>query len=268
MVDESGKGAVAAVIGGGSGIGMATSLLLAERGWRVAVCDINLEAAREVAAQCNGHAQAIDVCDEADVDRVAGELEAKLGPVDGVAMCAAIFQVNKPPENTAMADWDRIVDVSLRGAYLVDVAFGRRMAARGRGSIVNLSSFNAHRPAPMHAYCAAKAGVDALSEGMAGEWGRSGVRINTVTPGTTLVKRVVDRIASGTRYAVHPGTLTALGRLVEPREVAEAIAFLLSDRASGITGANLVVDAGMMVAPSWAMFGGVPEARPRTQPGD
>lgn len=268
MSNENNKGAVAAVIGGGSGIGMATSLLLAERGWRVAVCDINAEAAREVAGRCNGYAQAVDVCDEADVDRAAGEIEANYGPVAGVAMCAAIFQVKKPPEDTPMSEWDRIVDVSLRGAYLVDVAFGRRMAGRGKGSIVNLSSFNAHRPAPIHAYCVAKAGVDALSEGMAGEWGRSGVRVNTVTPGTTLVARVVERIASGTRYAVHPGTLTALGRLVEPREVAEAIAFLLSDMASGITGANIVVDAGMLVAPSWAMFGGVPEARPRSQASD
>jgi len=264
---ESAKGslgAVAAVIGGGSGIGMATCHLLAERGWRVAVCDIDAEAARAVAGQCNGFAQTLDVCDDADVERAAAQIEARYGPVAGVAMCAAIFQVKKPPEETLMSDWDRIVDVSLRGAYLVDVAFARRMAARGKGSIVNLSSFNAHRPAPIHAYCVAKAGVDALSEGMAGEWGRSGVRVNTVTPGTTLVKRVVDRLATGTRYAVHPGTLTALGRLVEPREVAEAIAFLLSDQASGITGANIAVDAGMLVAPSWAMFGGVPEARPRS----
>ena len=103
--------------------------------------------------------------------------------------------------------------------------------------------------------------VDALTEGMAGEWGRSGVRVNTVTPGTTLVARVVERIRTGQRYAVHPEKLTALGRLVEPREVAQAIAFLLSDTASGITGANLAVDAGMMVAPSWDMFGGVPAAR-------
>jgi NAD(P)-dependent dehydrogenase (short-subunit alcohol dehydrogenase family) len=155
----------------------------------------------------------------------------------------------------------------LRGTYLVDVAFGKRMAQRGQGAIVNLSSFNSKRAAPMHAYCSAKAGVESLTEGMAGEFGRSNVRVNTVTPGTTLVPRVVERIRTGTRYAVPLDTLTALGRLPQPREVAQAIAFLLSADASAITGANIVVDAGMMVAPSWAQFGGVrPPRNPAAKP--
>lgn len=252
----SGKPLVA-VIGGGSGIGDATCGLLAEKGWQVVVCDINLEAAQKVANDCNGRAHRIDVCDAADVDAVAGDIESKYGPVTGVAMCAAIFQVNRPVEETPMDEWDKVVAVCLRGTYLVNVAFGKRMARRGRGAIVNLSSFNSQRPAPMHAYCSAKAGVDALTGGMAGEWGRSNVRVNTVTPGTTLVPRVVERIRTGTRYAVPLDTLTALGRLPQPREVGQAIAFLLSDEASAITGANIVVDAGMMVAPSWAQFGGV-----------
>lgn len=259
--NEPGRGRYAAVIGGGSGIGAATSLLLAERGWRVLVCDVQLGPAEDVARQCNGAAVALDVTDADMVERVAGEIEAAHGPVDGVAMCAALFQPRRPPEETPIADWDKIVAVCMRGTYLVNVAFGQRMARRGRGSIVNLSSYNAHRAAPMHAYCSAKAGVDALTEGMAGEWGKSGVRVNTVTPGTTLVARVVERIKSGTRYSVHPQALTALGRLVEPVEVAKAIAFFLSDEASGITGANLAVDAGMLVAPSWEIFGGVPAAR-------
>ncbi len=248
---------LAAVIGGGSGIGDATCGLLSDKGWQVVVCDINLEAAQAVAKRCNGHAHKIDVCDAANVETAAGDIEKKYGPVMGVAVCAAIFQANLPVEETTMEEWDKIVSVCLRGTYLIDVAFGKRMAQRGRGSIVNLSSFNSQRPAPMHAYCSAKAGVEALTGGMAGEWGRSNVRVNTVTPGTTLVPRVVERIRTGTRYAVPLDTLTALGRLPEPREVAQAIAFLLSNEASAITGANIVVDAGMMVAPSWAQFGGV-----------
>jgi NAD(P)-dependent dehydrogenase (short-subunit alcohol dehydrogenase family) len=261
MTETQGRNRVVAVIGGASGIGEATTALLAEQGWRIVVCDIDAEAATTVARRSGGHGVAMDVTDADSVEQAAAVIEAEHGPVDGVAMCAAIFQARRPPEETPIEDWDRIVAVCLRGTYLVDVAFGRRMAKRGRGSIVNLSSFNAHRPAPMHAYCSAKAGVEALTEGMAGEWGRSGVRVNTVTPGTTLVSRVVERIRTGQRYAVHPETLTALGRLVEPREVAQAVAFLLSDNASGITGANVAVDAGMLVAPSWAMFGGVPASR-------
>lgn len=260
MTDERSP-AIAVVIGGGSGIGAATSALLASEGWSVVVCDIDLASAEAVAAQIGGLARAVDVCDADAVRALADAIEAEVGPVAGVVMAAAIFQRVAPPEDTPIGEWDRIVDVCLRGSYVVDVSFARHMAQRGHGAVVNLSSFNSQRPAPMHAYCSAKAGVEALTAGMAGEWGRSGVRFNTVTPGTTLVNRVRERIAAGTRYAVPLDTLTALGRLCEPHEIAAAIAFLLSDKASGITGANLVVDAGMMVAPSWAQFGGVPGPR-------
>ena len=96
---------------------------------------------------------------------------------------------------------------------------------------------------PAEAYATSKAGVVQLSKNLAGEWGRSGIRVNAVSPGSTLVPRVEARLESG-RYAGDPGEFTALGRMVRPREVAEAIEFLASERASAITGVNLVVDAG------------------------
>lgn len=99
-------------------------------------------------------------------------------------------------------------------------------------------------------------------EGMAGEWGRSGVRVNAVSPGFVAVPRMVDNIKVGTRYAVSPAEVSALGRLVEPEEVAAVIAFLLSDAASAVTGANLAVDAGVLAVNGWAVHGGVPPARP------
>ena len=148
-----------------------------------------------------------------------------------------------------------------RGTFIVHVAFAKRMAARGGGSIVTLSSWNGVRSARMHAYCTAKAAVNLLTESMAAEWGRSGVRFNTVSPGVVMTERVAERIASGTRYTIPPPELTALGRLVTAREVAEAAVFLISDKASGISGANLAVDAGTLVTQAWGMFGGVPKAR-------
>jgi NAD(P)-dependent dehydrogenase (short-subunit alcohol dehydrogenase family) len=101
--------------------------------------------------------------------------------------------------------------------------------------------------------------VVALTRNLASEWGRAGVRVNAVSPGSTLVPRVEERIRSG-RYAADPGEFTALGRMVRPNEVAEAIEFLASSRASAITGVNLVVDAGWDVASTWAQYGGVPPA--------
>ena len=130
------------------------------------------------------------------------------------------------------------------------------MIERGQGSIVNLGSIAALGSMPAEAYATSKAGVVQLSKNLAGEWGRSGIRVNTVSPGSTLVPRVEERLKSG-RYAADPGEFTALGRMVRPREVAEAIEFLASDRASAITGVNLVVDAGWQVASTWAQFGGV-----------
>jgi NAD(P)-dependent dehydrogenase (short-subunit alcohol dehydrogenase family) len=99
----------------------------------------------------------------------------------------------------------------------------------------------------------------ALTKILAGEWGRAGVRVNCVSPGSTLVPRVEARLRSG-RYAGDPGEFTALGRMVRPNEVAKAIEFPASDRASAIAGVNLVVDCGWHVAQIWARHGGIRQA--------
>ena len=252
------------VTGGAGGIGRAICDVAAGQGWRVVVADINEAAAREVAAACGGHACAMDITDEKNVDEVATAIEAAHGPVKAVIHSAATFGDLRAADETPLADWDRITGLVHRGTFIVHVAFAKRMAARGGGSIVTLSSWNGVRSARMHAYCTAKAAVNLLTESMAAEWGRSGVRFNTVSPGVVMTERVAERIASGTRYTIPPPELTALGRLVTAREVAEAAVFLISDKASGISGANLAVDAGTLVTQAWGMFGGVPKARERT----
>lgn len=259
--DLQAAGRRAVVVGGASGIGAVTATLMARRGWAVVVADVDAAKAADVAAACGAQSIQMDVADERSVESGAGRIEETWGGVDAVVACAAVFQETLPPESLPMHVWDRVVSVNLRGTYLVDVAFGRRMAHRGRGSIVNISSLSAFRSTPVHAYGPVKAAVNSLSENLAAEWGRSGVRVNVVSPGTVPVERVQARLASGARYAGRIEDATALGRLATVEEVAETIEFLASDRASGITGANVVVDAGMLLAPSWAMFGGVPPAR-------
>jgi NAD(P)-dependent dehydrogenase (short-subunit alcohol dehydrogenase family) len=172
---------------------------------------------------------------------------------------------NDVPRTWTLEVWDRIVDIAYRGTYVACVEFGKRMARHGAGAIVNISSMVGQRPNHGHAYYSAKAAVNMLTEGMAGEWGRSGVRVNAVSPGFVAVPRMVANIADGRRYAISPVEMSALGRLVEPSEVAESIAFLLSDRASAITGANLVVDAGVLATNGWIVHGGVPPARERVE---
>ncbi|THT97580.1 SDR family oxidoreductase [Lampropedia puyangensis] len=260
---SSGQGRLVAIVGGGAGIGAATAACLVQQGWQVAVADINLAAAQETAQALGGMAYHIDVTNAASIATVAQAIESAQGPIYGMVSAAAIFAPRMPPEEMPIDQWDRIVNISYRGTYLCNVEFANRMARHGTGgAIVNISSMVGQRPNHGHAYYSAKAAVNMLTEGMAGEWGRSGVRVNAVSPGFVGVPRMLENIRDGKRYAVSPAQVSALGRLVEPAEVARVIEFLLSDAASAVTGANLVVDAGVLACNGWAVHGGVPDARP------
>ena len=260
---NEGRGRVAVVLGGAQGIGAATAQLLAQRGWRVAIADIDMAAAETTAGQCNGFAVSIDLSDASSIARAADTIEQREGAIYAMVNSAAIFAPRMRPEELPLETWQRIIDIAYRGAYVSCVEFAKRMAVHGAGAIVTISSMVGQRPNHGHAYYSSKAAVNALTEGMAVEWGRSGVRVNAVSPGYVAVPRMVAQIADGSRYAISPIEMSALGRLVEPSEVAEAIAFLLSDKASAVTGANLNVDAGALAVQPWAIHGGVPPARPR-----
>ena len=249
-------GRIAVVIGGGNGIGEATCRLMHERGWTLAIVDRDVDAAQRVAREVDAVGFGADIADERQIDRALHDIERDVGPVDALVVAAAMFQDVLPPAQLPMEVWNRTLEVNLTGTYLANRAFGTRMAQRGHGSIVNIASIAAIASMPVHAYGTSKAAVVALTRNLAGEWGRAGVRVNAVSPGSTLVPRVEERLKSG-RYAADPGEFTALGRIARPNEVAEAIEFLASDRASAITGVNLVVDCGWDVAGSWAQYGGV-----------
>lgn len=252
---------VAVVTGGASGIGAACAKALAARGDRVAVVDIDLDAALQVAAQIGGTAFACDVSDESAVRELAHRVDAEVGPATVLVNSAGIIQRPLAPEALPMALWDRVVAVDQRGTYLSCIAFGDAMARRGTGSIVNIASIVALRSAPLHSYAPAKAAVVAITECLAAEWGRSGVRVNAVSPGYTLTPALQAAIDAGERDPRALCENTALGRMVLDRDVAEAVAFLASDAAQAITGVNLPVDAGWLVASSWATYGGVRASR-------
>ncbi len=256
-MDQTGQGRLAVVIGGGNGIGAATARLMAERGWRLAILDKDTDRANEIAAELPGRAYHADVTDLPSLEALAARIEAEYGAPHALVISSGTFQDPVPPDQTRPEDWDRIMRVNLDGVFFAARAFGTRMAARGAGSIVAIASIIGLGGTPLHAYGPTKAAVINLAQSLAGEWGRAGVRVNAVSPGVTLVPRVLARRQAGARYAGDPGAFTALGRCVEPNEVAETIEFLLSDRASAITGTNIVVDAGWDAARGWAMYGGV-----------
>lgn len=245
------SGRVAVVTGGASGIGAACARLLAEQGARVVVAD------RKLAAQPGAHAVAIDIADENSVAAAAEEIETRIGPVAVLVNSAGVLQRTLPPGELTLAEWDFVARVDLRGTYLCCAAFGARMAARGKGSIVNIASVAGMRSGPLHSYGPAKAGVIHLTECLAAEWGRNGVRVNTVSPGFTQTPALDKGKASGTLDDATMATSTALGRLIGAGEIAAAVVFLASDAASAITGANLPVDAGYLVATPWASYGGL-----------
>ncbi len=254
-------GRVAVVTGGAGGIGAACARELVARGAKVAIVDRKLDSAGVLAGELGARAFEIDVAEEASVAAAADAIEKALGPVCVLVNCAGVLQRTLPPETLTLAEWDFVARVDLRGTYLCCAAFGTRMAARRSGAIVNIASVAGMRSGPLHSYGPAKAGVISLTECLAAEWGPSGVRVNTVSPGFTRTPALEKGIATGTLDDATMAASAALGRLVHADEIAAAVAFLASDLASGVTGANLPVDAGYLVATPWASYGGL--RRPR-----
>ncbi len=260
------EGKIVAVTGGASGIGEAACRLAAAEGASVAVLDIDEARADEVAADINagsGTAKAwpLDVRDADNIESTIAAVEADLGPLDGMVASAGILQVPRGPEHTDLEVYDAVTAVNQRGVYLSCASAGKRMAVRGSGSIVTIASIAGMRAMPLHAYSPTKAAVISITQNLAVEWGRSGVRVNAVAPGFTLTPALQDAIDKGERDPSTISNNTALGRLVTAAEIADAVCFLLSDNATAITGITLPVDAGWLVAPSWHTYGGPPGPR-------
>lgn len=250
---------VAVVTGGASGIGAACCRELAARGARIALLDRD-ERVHAVAREVNGRAWIVDVADDAAMERCADSIEAELGPVEILVNSAGVIQVPLSPDRLSMTIWDEVVRVDQRGTYVAAVVFGTRMAARRHGSIVNIASIAGMRSMPLHAYAPAKAAVIAMTECLAAEWGPVQVRVNAVSPGYTRTPALQAAIDKGERDVSSLERNAALGRLVEPAEIARAVAFLASADAEAITGANLPVDCGWLAAESWHTYGGLRQA--------
>jgi len=245
-------GKLVLVTGGASGIGETVARLLADLGARVVIADLNHDqldpAAQRTAAV--GVTQG-DVASEADAERMAKEAIAALGGLDLVFNSAGIGDDLVPVHEQSVERWQRVIDVNLKGTYLMCRAASRPMLAQKRGAIVNVSSIVGLGGFPRRsAYAAAKAGINHLTHTLACEWGPSGIRVNAIAPAYTLTPMVQALLE---RKAFDPTILerrTPLGRLALPEEMARAAVFLLSDWASYITGTVLPVDGG------WSAFGG------------
>lgn len=235
---EQGQGAV--VVGGASGIGLATARRLAADGWRVVVGDLDAAAAQDRARELgDGHrGAAVDVTDEASVERLITSA-AEDGPLHLIVNSAGTSTMSLLTEHD-VTEWRRVVDVCLTGAFLVVKHAGRHLAEGG--SVVSLASLNARQPGiGMGAYCAAKAGLAMLTEVAALELGPKGIRVNAVSPGlvpTPLTAPALEIPGIEDDYLAN----TPLGRSGTAEEVAEAIAYLAG--AGWVTGTVLDINGG------------------------
>lgn len=227
----------ALVTGGASGIGRAVAALLAGEGAAVATLD-----------RADGATVRADVTVADEVDAaLAASAESLGGAPDLLVNSAGVYPIAPLTEMPA-EDWDRVLAINLRGAFLVARAFARGLAG-APGAIVNLASMAAERgdaAEPAAGYAASKAGLLGLTRQMAVEWAPA-IRVNAVSPGVieTPMLRLMDDPTSGEAYVRERVPLARLGTA---DEVARAILFLLSDDASYITGATLNVDGGVTVA--------------------
>lgn len=250
---------VAAITGGAGGIGEATVERLRRDGWQVVVLDRDVDQARAVAERHGAIAHDIDLADARSIDHAADWVEREVGPCQGLVAVAAHLENPHMPEAQDAAEWEAIIRVNLTGTFRTLTAFGKGMIARGSGSIVTIGSITAFNSSPLQAYGPSKAAILNMSRNFAVAWGRRGIRVNCVCPGPTRTPAVEASYARGERDPTTMIKQTALGRLVAPAQVANAIAFLLSDEAGAITGVELPVDAGVLATQLWGLYGGVPQ---------
>ncbi|MEA2653132.1 MAG: hypothetical protein QOI37_359 [Chloroflexota bacterium] len=251
MADER----IALVTGGASGIGLATATRLAADGIRVALADIDAGGLKRAVASLAGEERAFavptDVSSVADCERAVSRTVERFGRLDILVNCAGLW-VEGPTDSMTETDWDRIVDVNLKGTFFMCRFAIPALEASG-GCIVNVSSDAGLWGGKGAAiYCASKGGVTILSKSLAVELASRGVRVNAVCPGdvdSPMIQYQADTFGGGDPERYLADLLTAYpqrpARFIRPDEVAELIAFLCSARAAPITGAAISIDFGL-----------------------
>ena len=240
------SGRVCLVTGGAQGIGEACCRRFAREGAKVVIADIDDTRGAALASELGGLYEHCDVGDKAQVDALVAAAITAHGRIDVLVNNAGIFKACDFLDITE-ADFDAVLRVNLKGAFLVAQAVAREMARAGRGSIINMSSVNGTLAIPSIAsYNVSKGGINQLTRVMALSLADQGVRVNAVAPGTIATELAAKAVLTSEEAKARIMSRTPLRRLGEPAEIADTVAFLASDAASYITGEIMVVDGGRM----------------------
>ncbi len=243
------KGEKAIVTGGGQGLGKEMALALAEAGADVLVAQRRVEVAEKAAEEIrklgrDSIAMKVDVSKAADVQSMVEVAKDRFGKIDILISNAGIGQGISALDMTE-EDWDRMMDIHVKGTFLCCQMVGREMVKRKKGSIINISSMSAfivNRPQEQAAYNTAKAAIAHLTKSLAAEWAKYSIRVNAIAPGyirTPMTARALDA-----KIADEWLSMTPMGRAGEPHELKGLALFLASKASSFVTGSVILIDGG------------------------
>ncbi|MDN4073138.1 MULTISPECIES: SDR family NAD(P)-dependent oxidoreductase [Fictibacillus] len=246
------QGKTAIITGGGGGIGRATALLFAKEGANIVVADVNEELGEETVhliREQNGSAFFVktDVTDSIQVKKMIDAAISEFSALDILFNNAGIGNPEVKSTDLAESEWDRIVDINLKGVFLGIKHGVPELIKAGGGVIINTSSLLGLKGQKyVSAYNASKGGVVLLTQNAALEYGRHNIRVNAVAPGV-IDTSIIDDWKNNERKWPIISSANALGRIGSPEEVATAVLFLASEEASFITGTTLSVDGGGLI---------------------
>ena len=252
------KGKVAIVTGGANGIGEATAKLLAREGAKVAIVDIDDENGKRVVKEIKAEKGIadfwhMDISHENEVKKTFTDIYAKWGQLHILVNNAGIPGYRKPAHETTSEEWDRVMNVNLKGAFFCTKYAAPYMIKSGSGSIVNVASVYGLIGCDTPVYDTSKGGMRSMTKSDALVYAKNNIRVNSVHPGniiTPLFRKIVDKIGGGLENTIKLlSTMCPMDRMGNPEEIAYGILFLASDESSYVTAAELVMDGGMFNAP-------------------
>ena len=239
---------VVIVTGSGRGIGRAIALDFARSGANLVLVDLDPETLNSVkneifALDAKAMVCRVDVSQKSEVDKLVNDVIQQFKKIDVLVNNAGII-IRKPMEEYAEDDWDRVIDVNLKGVFNFCHAVSMAMISRRYGRIVNVASIMGERTLPPRAsYCASKGGVIALTKDLAAEWAKYGITVNAISPGWVETELTRNYFAQEEVRRLLLGRIP-VGRFGHPEEIADMVSFLASKRAGYITGQNFCVDGG------------------------